>query len=108
MTDPVPPAALLPAPEDGATGPGGKRCPKAPALFGGTAGVAYDSCYHRACDTIANISDKALALNTGAIAAAAVVYAFSRDLPGPGTRPATAGRGAVAPTGADGHAHPAF
>ncbi len=52
-------------------------------LFGGTAGVPYDSCYHQACDTIANINDKALALNTGAIATAAVVYAYSGNLPGP-------------------------
>lgn len=62
------------------------------ALFGGTAGIAFDPCYHQACDTIANINHKALALNTGAIAVAALQFAFSRDLPGPDT--------AAAPTGA--------
>jgi Zn-dependent M28 family amino/carboxypeptidase len=30
------------------------------AVYGGTAGVAYDPCYHQACDTINNVSTKAL------------------------------------------------
>ncbi|GAA0392958.1 aminopeptidase PaaP [Microbispora corallina] len=68
------------------TGAEGVKTPEEQALFGGTAGQAYDSCYHQACDTIANINDKALLLNAGAIATATVVYAFSRDLPGPDTR----------------------
>ncbi|MFF3443826.1 M28 family metallopeptidase [Streptosporangium sp. NPDC002721] len=56
--------------------------------FGGTAGVAYDKCYHQACDTIANINDRALEVNAGAIATAAFVYAYARDLPGrPGVVP---------------------
>jgi Zn-dependent M28 family amino/carboxypeptidase len=29
-------------------------------LFGGTAGVAYDSCYHQACDDITNLSTRAI------------------------------------------------
>ncbi len=29
-------------------------------LFGGTAGVAYDACYHQACDSITNLSTAAL------------------------------------------------
>jgi Zn-dependent M28 family amino/carboxypeptidase len=29
-------------------------------VYGGTAGQAYDSCYHQACDTIGNLSTKAL------------------------------------------------
>jgi aminopeptidase Y len=69
------------------TGAEGIKTPEQAALFGGTAGQPYDGCYHQACDTITNINDKALALNTGAIATAAVVYAYSRDLPGPDTRP---------------------
>ena len=52
------------------------------AAFGGQAGVAYDVCYHKACDTIANINDRALAANAGAITAAALAYARSRKLPG--------------------------
>ncbi|MBX6386542.1 MAG: M28 family peptidase, partial [Microbispora sp.] len=62
------------------TGAEGIKTPEEQAKFGGTAGRAYDPCYHQACDTLANINDKALALNTGAIATAAAVYAFSRDL----------------------------
>ncbi|MER6950873.1 M28 family metallopeptidase [Nonomuraea sp. NPDC000554] len=67
------------------TGAEDTKTPEEAALFGGTAGRPYDACYHQACDTIANIDDTALALNTGAIATAVVVYAFSTDLPGPGT-----------------------
>ncbi|RCG31317.1 aminopeptidase [Sphaerisporangium album] len=85
------------------TGAEGIKTPAEQALFGGTAGVAYDSCYHQSCDTIANVNSKALALNTGAIATAALVYAFSSDLPGPDTRPATAARTAAPP--AHVHAH---
>ena len=33
--------------------------PEEVPLFGGTAGVAYDKCYHQACDTLANISWRA-------------------------------------------------
>ncbi|MBB4913443.1 M28 family metallopeptidase [Streptosporangium saharense] len=66
------------------TGAEGIKTAEEARLFGGTAGKPYDGCYHQACDTIANINDKALALNTGAIATAAVVYAFSGKLPGSG------------------------
>ncbi len=30
------------------------------AVYGGTAGAAYDPCYHQACDTVNNVSTKAL------------------------------------------------
>lgn len=79
------------------------KTPEQTALFGGTAGQPYDGCYHQSCDTIANINDKALALNTGAIATAAVVYAYSRDLPGPDTRPAPAALRTLHTSGADHH-----
>jgi hypothetical protein len=36
--------------------------------FGGTAGKPMDPCYHRACDTIDNISDEALSELGGAAA----------------------------------------
>ncbi len=29
-------------------------------MFGGTAGTAYDQCYHQACDNLANNNDRAL------------------------------------------------
>ncbi|MGW5483670.1 M28 family metallopeptidase [Streptosporangium sandarakinum] len=37
-------------------------------LWGGTAGAAFDSCYHQSCDTISNIDDTALNRNANAIA----------------------------------------
>ncbi|GIH69945.1 M28 family metallopeptidase [Sphaerimonospora thailandensis] len=71
------------------TGAEGIKTAEEQKMFGGTAGQAYDSCYHQACDDISNINDKALALNTGAIATAAVTYAYATKLPGEGA-PATA------------------
>ncbi|GAA2921930.1 hypothetical protein GCM10020221_17600 [Streptomyces thioluteus] len=38
--------------------------------WGGTAGRAFDACYHRSCDTTSNIDDKALGTNSTAIAGA--------------------------------------
>ncbi len=40
------------------------------AKWGGTAGEAFDPCYHRACDTLDNIDATALDRNTDAIATA--------------------------------------
>ncbi|MFD1538423.1 M28 family metallopeptidase [Nonomuraea guangzhouensis] len=65
------------------TGGEGIKTAEEAALFGGTAGQPYDACYHKACDTVANINNQALAVNTGAIATATVVYAYSANLPGP-------------------------
>ena len=50
------PAASSPAPR-------ASRPPRRQPLFGGTAGVAYDPCYHQACDTIANVNLTALDVN---------------------------------------------
>jgi len=50
------------------TGAEGKKTEEQAALFGGTAGEAYDACYHKACDDLANISSEALEVNTNAIA----------------------------------------
>ena len=47
------------------------------ALFGGTAGVAYDPNYHTAGDTIDNVSLEALDINSDAIAHAAITLAES-------------------------------
>jgi aminopeptidase S len=40
------------------------------ALWGGTAGTAFDACYHRSCDTISNVNDTALGRNTNTFASA--------------------------------------
>jgi Zn-dependent M28 family amino/carboxypeptidase len=58
------------------TGAEGIKTPAEAALFGGTAGVAYDACYHIACDTIANIDRTALDVNADAIADSTARYAF--------------------------------
>ncbi|MFI6320296.1 M28 family peptidase [Nonomuraea sp. NPDC050556] len=50
------------------------------ARYGGTAGVAFDQCYHEACDTLANINMTALDFNSDSIANATATYAF--DLTG--------------------------
>ncbi|MEI8407235.1 MULTISPECIES: M28 family metallopeptidase [unclassified Kribbella] len=59
------------------TGAEGIKTPEEAALFGGTAGVAYDACYHQACDTIANPNLTALDINSDAIADSTARYAFN-------------------------------
>ena len=73
------------------TGAEGVKTPAQAATYGGTAGVAYDHCYHQACDTIDNLnhtgfdqmSDAAvtaltqLALLQGPLASAARVRALA-------------------------------
>jgi aminopeptidase Y len=58
------------------TGAEGIKTAEEAALFGGQAGVAYDVCYHQACDTIANVNQTALDVNADAIAASTAAYAF--------------------------------
>jgi Zn-dependent M28 family amino/carboxypeptidase len=48
------------------------------AIYGGTAGVAYDKCYHQACDTINNLNDKALYELGDAAAHATLTLALSK------------------------------
>ncbi len=50
------------------TGAEGLKTPEQAARYGGTAGVAYDPCYHIACDTIDNVNDEVLDQNSDAIA----------------------------------------
>ncbi|MEU4575909.1 M28 family metallopeptidase [Nonomuraea sp. ATR24] len=78
------------------TGAEGVKTPEEQALFGGTAGEPYDPCYHKACDTIANVSTKALLVNTGAIVHSAVTYAYDRSLPGAGGARTTAAKAGAA------------
>lgn len=47
-------------------------------LFGGTAGVAYDACYHAACDDLTNINTKALQELGDAAANATLVLLASK------------------------------
>lgn len=51
-----------------ATGAGAIKTSAQAQKWGGTAGAAYDSCYHRACDTTASVADTPLDRNSDAIA----------------------------------------
>ena len=57
------------------TGAEGVKTPEEAALFGGTAGLPYDPCYHLACDTIANVNKTVLGGNANAIAHATATFA---------------------------------
>ncbi|MEV0899893.1 M28 family metallopeptidase [Actinoplanes sp. NPDC049802] len=59
------------------TGAEGIKTPEEQALFGGTAGVAYDVCYHQACDTLTNVDMTALDVNADAIADSVARFAFN-------------------------------
>ncbi|GAA1924877.1 M28 family metallopeptidase [Streptomyces sodiiphilus] len=58
------------------TGAEGVKTEQQAALWGGTAGVAFDACYHDACDDINNLSRKALDINVKVIANALGRYAW--------------------------------
>ncbi len=49
------------------------------AIWGGTAGLAYDPCYHAACDTFDNVALHALDVNSDAVAFAVLTYAYSTE-----------------------------
>ena len=77
------------------------KTPAQQAIWGGTPGAQFDPCYHLACDTFANNSNKALGVNSDAITFAVLTYAYSTasgqrrprpaQLPGNFTIPAPAG-----------------
>lgn len=74
------------------TGAEGVKTPAQAAKFGGTAGVAYDPCYHAACDDIDNVSMKAFDANIDVIANAVGTYALDLSaLTAPVTSAPTAG-----------------
>ena len=50
------------------------------AIYGGTAGVAYDPCYHLGCDDISNLSLTALDQMSDAAAHATITLAQAKDL----------------------------
>jgi Zn-dependent M28 family amino/carboxypeptidase len=83
------------------------------AIWGGTTGAQYDPCYHAACDTLANNSLHALAINSDAVAFAVLTYANSTEtvngvpgtkVPGKFSIPAPAGpEGTVGSVGGGAH-----
>ncbi|GIH76076.1 M28 family metallopeptidase [Planobispora longispora] len=58
------------------TGAEGIKTPEQAAKFGGTAGIAFDPCYHAACDTITNINAAALERNSKAVAYTSAFFAY--------------------------------
>jgi Zn-dependent M28 family amino/carboxypeptidase len=61
------------------TGAEGIKSPEQAAIYGGTAGQAYDPCYHQACDTFENNSNKALDQMSDAAAYAILTLAGVGD-----------------------------
>lgn len=61
------------------TGAEGVKTAAQARLFGGTAGQPYDPCYHKACDTMTNINETVLKVNTDAIAH--VIGRYAQRLP---------------------------
>ena len=57
------------------TGAEGIKTPAQVLKFGGEAGVAYDRCYHLACDTIANVDMVGFDQMVDAVAHAVITYA---------------------------------
>jgi len=71
------------------TGAEGIKTPEQAEVYGGTAGVAYDHCYHQACDTISNVNTQALGEMGDAVAHSVMVMARTRTgLYEDGSRPA--------------------
>ncbi|EFE71654.1 MULTISPECIES: M28 family metallopeptidase [Streptomyces] len=62
------------------TGAEGVKTAEQAKVYGGKAGVAYDACYHAACDNLKNINMKAFDVNIDVIANAAGQYAWDTSL----------------------------
>jgi Zn-dependent M28 family amino/carboxypeptidase len=60
------------------TGAEGIKTAEQAATYGGTAGVAYDPCYHAACDDITNLNTKGFGEMADAAAHATYVFARSK------------------------------
>jgi Zn-dependent M28 family amino/carboxypeptidase len=95
------------------TGAEGIKTAAQAAEYGGTAGQAYDPCYHQACDTFANNSDSGLSEMSDA--AAHGVYTFARTTseitddaalkPGSNGQPSGSNGGTGTPSGGGLHDH---
>lgn len=59
------------------TGAEGVKTAEQAAIYGGTAGLAYDPCYHQECDDITNLSQQALDEMSDAAAHATLTFAMT-------------------------------
>lgn len=64
------------------TGAEGTKTARQATIYGGTAGVAYDPCYHQACDDMTNLNVDALDEMSDAAAHATLTYANAKSRPG--------------------------
>jgi Zn-dependent M28 family amino/carboxypeptidase len=91
------------------TGAEGIKTADEAATWGGTAGLAYDPCYHQACDTYDNVNTYALDINADAIAFATLQYAMSTEdingAQGKGNFPPVSGGTGASGTSADSGDH---
>lgn len=62
------------------TGAEGVKTAAQAEKWGGTAGLAYDPCYHSACDGIDNLSHEALDINSDAMAYVVFLYASGQEV----------------------------
>ncbi|MFB9967574.1 M28 family metallopeptidase [Sinosporangium siamense] len=82
------------------TGAEGIKTPEEATLFGGTAGQAYDPCYHAACDGLNNINATALDVNSDALAWATATYAYDLSAIPPRATAANTAKSSTAKTAA--------
>jgi Zn-dependent M28 family amino/carboxypeptidase len=61
------------------TGAEGIKTVEQAAVYGGTAGIAYDPCYHQACDTFANVSTEAIDQMSDAVAHSTLLFAMTKS-----------------------------
>lgn len=86
------------------SGAEGIKTPEEATLFGGTAGEAYDSCYHQACDDITNLSTTSIdQLGDAAAHAVATLVLSKKGLYGDEKRKAVSAKKLSAPS-STGHA----
>jgi Zn-dependent M28 family amino/carboxypeptidase len=61
------------------TGAEGIKTAAQAAVYGGTAGLAYDPCYHQACDTIRNVNGLAIDQMSDAAAHATLLFGMTQS-----------------------------
>ncbi|QIK67797.1 M20/M25/M40 family metallo-hydrolase [Nocardioides sp. HDW12B] len=88
------------------TGAEGVKTAEQAAVFGGTAGLAYDPCYHLACDTIDNVSRSAIDEMVDAAAHTTLTFAKRNFAKDPLVNPARKSSGVTGTAGGGGlHDH---
>ena len=78
------------------TGAEGEKTAAQMAVYGGLAGVAYDPCYHQACDTILNLNETAFDQMSDAAATALMTLADEKVKPPKPPKPPKAPKAAKA------------